>query len=165
MKKITLTVLIVYIFCGLFVKSLFAQNKGYETIKQQLENAQDKPRQPETIILPKVEYNTENMRDPFVWQIKQDLNPAPAIEEKTSAEQQVQPPPLKVTGMIWGGKFPQAIVDGKVVKAGDKVQGARIISIDKEGVKVSYYNKIFNLSSPATGQLENLKTNPAGGTK
>lgn len=154
-------VLAISLFCGLSVSCLFAQtNKGLEVVQQQIEGSQVNSQDSQTIVLPKVEYRAGVMRDPFVWQIKQDLAPS-TIQDQRQVEEKVPPPALTVSGIIWGGKFPQAIVNNKVVKVGDTLEKAQIISIGKDGVQVLFNNKIFNLLSPAVTQLQSL--NPEGG--
>jgi hypothetical protein len=62
--------------------------------------------------------------------------------------------------LIWGSSLPQAIVNNKVVKVGDKIEGAEVVSIDKQGVTVLFANKEHKLSSPAAlgPQLNAAKT-------
>jgi hypothetical protein len=60
-------------------------------------------------------------------------------------------PELKVQGVIWGGNFPQAIVNNKVLKVGDTVEGVEIKSIDKKGITVLFEGSESTISSPAAG--------------
>ncbi len=43
---------------------------------------------------------------------------------------------VKINGIIWNTDMPQAIVNDRVVRVGDDLQGAKILSIKKEGVEV-----------------------------
>jgi hypothetical protein len=64
-------------------------------------------------------------------------------------------PDLVVQGLIWGSSLPQAIINNKVVKVGDVIQGADIIDISKEGVLVLFAGTEYKLSTkPAMGRQE-----------
>ena len=94
------------------------------------------------------EYTAFNLKDPF-----EDFFASRAKEsvKKKSVETEISlnPPALTVQGLVWGGKTPQAIINDKVVKKGDNIEGAEIIDIGKDGVSVRYNGQIFKLSSPA----------------
>lgn len=107
-----------------------------------------------------VKYTAEGLRDPFESYLIKEK--AAGIKEEGAAVEQVLPS-LVVQGIIWGGSFPQAIINDKVVKIGDEVEGARILEISKEGVVVFYDNRRYDLSSPAAAGLENLKKKSEGG--
>jgi len=86
---------------------------------------------------PVVEYKSGNLRDPF--------RPLTVAREmKTEQEKKVDLIQagsdlgnFKVQGIIWGGRFPQAIVNNRVVIVGDTIDGAEILSIDKNGITLS----------------------------
>jgi len=78
--------------------------------------------------------------------------------KKNAAE--VKLPVLKVQGLIWGGNFPQAIINNKVVRVDDEVDGAKIVSIEKDGLWVSFNDKQYNLSSPVA--VTKSVKNPGG---
>lgn len=95
------------------------------------------------------EYAGSAFRDPFEPQL-----PRPVIEVQgqavpAMAEEQVQPPAITVESQISGGPIPQAIIGGKVLRAGDKVQEALIIGIAKEGVEVLYQGRTFLFPAPS----------------
>ncbi|MDD4980858.1 MAG: hypothetical protein PHC54_06315 [Candidatus Omnitrophica bacterium] len=98
----------------------------------------------------KIEYKAEKLKDPF-----QEEN----IGAEGGAEAAQKPlPALAIQGMVWGGTFPQAIINAKVVKIGDTIAGARIIDISKSGVTVLYEDKKYNLGAPlATAQDNSQK--------
>ena len=54
-------------------------------------------------------------------------------------------PALTVSGIAWGGSYPRAIINGKIVKIGDTIEGAEILEIKKEGVVVSYKGQEFTI--------------------
>jgi hypothetical protein len=102
---------------------------------------------PESSVLrQKVEYKAELLRDPFRSPIVKDI--ANAGGAKTSEVAQKKAPPLKIQGIIWGGRFNQAIINNKVVKIGDTVEGARIINIDRHRIIVFFEGEQYTLLSP-----------------
>ncbi len=99
---------------------------------------------------PQIEYTANNLRDPFKNILHKKSEEVQAIipsPEKTRVN--IVLPPLVVTGLVWGGHNPQAIINGQVVMKGDFIEGAQVIEIEKEGVTVNYRNQTFKLSSPA----------------
>lgn len=104
----------------------------------------------ETISKPEVSYSADNLRDPFQSAIKLELLKDVSETDQTAPE--VPIPGLKVQGIFWGGIFPQAIINDKVLKAGDTVDGVRIISIEKEAITAFFQNRQFKLSSNSSIQ-------------
>ncbi|MCX5707176.1 MAG: hypothetical protein NTW13_05970 [Candidatus Omnitrophica bacterium] len=96
----------------------------------------------EEVLRPKVQYLAEGLRDPFK---------SPIVKDTSYKSSEVKAlPQLNIQGLIWGGTFPQAVINNKVVKIGDTVvEGARITDISKEGVTVLYNGMTYQLSSPA----------------
>lgn len=93
------------------------------------------------------EYKAEALRDPFQsYLVKEEKK---AIVEKTVESGIQNLPPLTVQGIIWGGKVPQAIINNKVVKAGDIIEEVKITDITNNGVTVSFAGQQYNLSTPA----------------
>ena len=135
---------LIFIF-GLSRANLFAGSD--EVGKIQGPGDQEKQSAPESIIRPKIEYKAEDLRDSFA------APPEKKSEDiKKVAEPEVYrapPPTLTTQGLIWGGNIPQAIINDKVVKVGDTIQGAKIISITKDGVTLLFEGMQYNLSSPA----------------
>ena len=142
---------------GLFTTYLFAATK-LDSEMQDLEKAEkiDHRVAPEVIIRPKLEYKATGFRSPFwgPFHVKADLS---AAKKKAGEVEVVEPekplPLLKVQGVIWGGSFPQAIVNDKVVKIGDTVDGVRILSIDKENIVVFFEERKYKIPSPAAGAI------------
>ncbi len=101
---------------------------------------------PEVIVRPKVKYKTGELRDPFQSPL---IEAKPTAKREASGAAESRPPSLTVQGLVWGGNFPQAIVSNKVAKVGDTISGARVISIDKNGVTVFIEGRQYRLPSPA----------------
>jgi len=115
--------------------------------------------EPAALERPARQYTAEALRDPF-------LNPFAAKEVALGAAkkgaQSKALPSLVVQGVIWGGRLPQAIINNRVVKEGDNIEGVEIIKINQDGVLASYGAAPFNLSSPEqadTTKQEGSQTN------
>jgi hypothetical protein len=62
---------------------------------------------------------------------------APAAAQPAEAPPPPKPPALQVTGLLWGGPRPQAIIGGHVYGIGDPiVKGTTVLAIDREGILV-----------------------------
>lgn len=102
---------------------------------------------------PKVEWSSENGRDPFEDYISE--KPRDDVVQKqdqalTQKEEVVVLPGLTVQGLIWGGNRPCAIINNKVIEqGGETAEGVEITNITRQGIEVNYKGKKFNLSSPA----------------
>lgn len=110
----------------------------------------------EGIVRPKVEYKAKGLRNPFE-------QPSLGLEmESDQAEAGIKEaalPLLIVQGIIWEGNPKQAIINNKVVKVGDTLDGADIVDISKEVVIVLFAGVEYELSTmpamvrqAATGQ-------------
>lgn len=51
------------------------------------------------------------------------------------------PPALQLQGLLWGGRQPRAIINGRVYTVDDEIEGAKIISIDRRGVTIEHHGK------------------------
>ncbi len=99
---------------------------------------------------PKISYDPSGLKDPF-------KAPVIGVKDSEQAAENVQEalPALNVQGVIWGTDTPQAIVNNKVVKTGDSIEGAEIVFIDKSGIRVFFANAEHFISAPAgTGRQE-----------
>ena len=105
------------------------------------------------IVRPVVEYNSGKLRDPFrSYLIKEE--PEEVLPENTDlAKPQLDLDKLKVQGIIWGVKAPQAIINDKVLTIGDLIEGAEILSIEKKGITLSFNGAIFDLTAPGQGPV------------
>ncbi len=63
----------------------------------------------------------------------------------------VQPPNLKLQGILWGTARPQAIINRKIVSVGDIVENAEILSVSREGVMVSFNGQQYPLKLATRG--------------
>jgi hypothetical protein len=100
-----------------------------------------------------IPYTSESLRDPFQAYVQKEVAPtyrAPADEPAAAPL-----PSLKITGITWGSSYAQAIVNGKVVKAGDTIEGVQIVSISKAGLVLSYDNQQVTLPAPGADSAKN----------
>ena len=104
----------------------------------------------------KIEYKAEDLDDPFGGQEIEE----PVKEEKA----EVKPPPqLEIQGLIWGGHFPQAIVNNKVWRVGDTIEEARIVDINKEGLVIDFQGQQYNITSPGMRSSKLAQSKLEGG--
>ena len=145
------------------INNLFAE---VESKKDSPKTAGDSKAQSKSsgIVTREVEdYKGEGIRDPFKDYF--DTMPPPTQEEMGNLNAPPQSlPPLQVQGIILGARLKQAIVNNKIVKVGDTVEGVQITTIEKDGITVFFGNRSYNLSSPAAATLQESKKKPEGGS-
>jgi len=102
----------------------------------------------EIFVRPAVEYKSDKLRDPFrAYLIEEEAKEVP--QEKINLIQpELDLSQLKVQGVIWGVKTPQAIINNTILTIGDLIEGAEILTIDKKGITLSYNGAIFDLAAP-----------------
>jgi hypothetical protein len=115
-------------------------------------------------------YKADGLKDPFRARIKK--SDQPVMEEKKEEKVDKPLPLLTIEGIIWGGKFPQAIVNGQVARVGDSIMAGtanagdnvRIDAISRDGITVFFNNRTYEVSSPAKASLTNIERKAKGGT-
>ncbi|MCK9603932.1 MAG: hypothetical protein M0R66_06220 [Candidatus Omnitrophica bacterium] len=124
------------------------------------DEAKIEDRFPGIIVRPKAEFKEEGLRDPFrdYFEEAATSSSRQAGEGAPGAPPEEKLPPLKVQGIIYGGRLSQAIINDKIVKIGDNIEGAQVTNIEKDGVTVFFGHKSYNISSPAAGILKDLNT-------
>jgi hypothetical protein len=93
-------------------------------------------------------YNADGYRDPFMPQIKKEEKKKES--DDSSVGREVVIPDFSIQGMVWSSDNPQAIIDGQVLRIGDEIKEAKILSISKEGVKFLFRGKIFTAKPKVT---------------
>lgn len=114
----------------------------------------------ENIVRPKPEYKAEGLRNPFQSPFYEPVAEKPSKKQAAGVEaKEIEKPlpSLKVQGVIWGGSFPQAIINDKVVKVEDVIEGASIIGIGKDGIEVFFDKRKHKLAAPAGGAVSSKK--------
>jgi type II secretory pathway component PulC len=113
--------------------------------------------------LNEIEYKAEGLKDPFQpFEKEAEVTPQPS-EVADEVNKEIPLPSLAVQGVVWGSSLPQVIINNKVLKIGDIIEGARISSINKEGVILFYGNQQYSLSSPAAASNSDIKEKSQGG--
>jgi len=86
-------------------------------------------------------------RDPFESVLPQETA---ATSSNVTSSTDVNPPSVKIEGILWGSEQPAAIIDGEVYKVGDKLKSLNgtLCRIEKDSVFIDYNNKIFEIGSP-----------------
>ena len=105
----------------------------------------------------KVEYKAEEASDPFFTE--QEIEKP--VEEEVVEKKPL--PQLTIQGLIWGGNFPQAIVNNKVLRVGDSIEDARIVDINRDGLVLYFEGQQYNLTSPGMLNSKVAQTKPEGG--
>lgn len=133
----------------LFTNNLFAAPAGASAQMKEIEKLEASQKQrPPVVVRPRVEYKAEGLKDPFQGVKKK------ADEKSPQETVKVQLPVLTVQGIVWGSTLPQAIINNRVLKIGDTIEGARVIDVNKDGVTLFYGGQQYNLYSPAAGDLQ-----------
>lgn len=118
--------------------------------------ADDKAMPKDAPLRPQVEYKSEVLRDPFLSYLEKEKKQENIVVQQT-APVVIPPPSLTVQGIIWGGDISQAIINQKVVKIGDTIEGAKVTDINKDGIKMIFNDQELYLSSPATSKGKESK--------
>jgi len=156
MKRVKFIAAVVFLIT-VFISSLLIRHApAIQTEVEVVEKLErlERAQSVEVIVRPRVEYKAGDLKDPF-QRYKEEEIPPGAQQEGPGLS---TPPSLTVQGIIWGGRFPQAIINNKVVKVEDTIEGARVISIDKEGINLLFEGMQYNLPSPAAGARPPKKT-------
>jgi len=110
------------------------------------------------VLRPVIEYSSEDLRDPFsnLFQLAKEKKEQSIQASQESIDPQRPKPNLenfKVQGVIWGSKFPQAIINNKILGVGDLIDGVEIVSIEKKGVALSFGGMVANLAAPGNTDI------------
>ena len=127
--------------------------------------AEPRPPAPAHQVASKANTDEKSPCDPLVSLLPKPVTkPVIATKPSQAVSPVVKPPSLAISGLIWGGMRPQAIVNGKVYGVGDEVQGARIIEITREGVTVEVGGVSFTVN-PAATRRRMASTPPSRGAE
>ena len=113
-------------------------------------HGQDREEKNDDTLVTNVAYTSEDLRDPFEGYVTEE----PVSISDVAPEEDVVLPALTIAGITWGSSFPQAIINDKVVKAGDMIGDVQVISIAKEGLIFLYKKKQFILPAPGAGGVQ-----------
>ncbi len=147
----------------LSINMLFAQQEAKKEAPKAGEGSVAPAKSSSVISRDVEDYRGEGLRDPFKDYFDTMIPATDGNVIDASAASQTLPP-LQVQGVIVSAKLRQAIINDKIVKVGDSIDGVQITTIEKDGVTVFFGNRSYNLSSPAAGTLQELKKKPEGGS-
>lgn len=103
-------------------------------------------------------YTASDLRDPMKSVLPElptpDTGGGEAFAQAEVKSPAVPPPSLTVRGVLWGGPEPQAIINDEVYRVGDSVEGARILSIDANGVTIEHQgtSAFYSTTAPLTAE-------------
>lgn len=98
----------------------------------------------EIVAVREVTFGNDSLDNPFK-SLLPEKKPALEIEiETVEPEVEIKAPDIKIQGIVWGGRFPQAIINESVIKEGDILPEAiTILEIKPQEVVVLFKSKIF----------------------
>jgi hypothetical protein len=114
-------------------------------------HGQDRDEKGDDALITPVAYTSQDRRDPFEPYVIEEPQPGPI---EPVEEEEVPLPPLKISGITWGSSFPQAIINDKVVKAGEMIGQVKVVSIAKEGLVFLFRNKQYVLPAPGLAGVQ-----------
>lgn len=157
----------VFLFANIVIYFLILAAKLFAAERwEEIKRLEKEERRPPALVItrPRVRYQAEDKRDPFRLDIRPpETKPTEETIGLPTPETVVTPPVLTIQGIVWGGKLAQAIINNKVVKVGDTIEGAQIVDINQNGVEIFFSGRQYNFPSPASKNFPLKKQNLKGG--
>ncbi|MCK4912655.1 MAG: hypothetical protein KAS05_02930 [Candidatus Omnitrophica bacterium] len=102
------------------------------------------------LVFPSFVYSQSEYKDPFKSALPQGIEEVENIverQEEMGEEREDVLLNMVVQGILLEGNFPQAIIDGEVYKAGDRLKdmNGKVFRIGKSAVFISYGEKIYRI--------------------
>ena len=91
-----------------------------------------------------VNYTAFGARDPFVSLLPKGANPQEDTRRPLPAPPRQAPPALRVQGILWGGLKPEAIINERIYRVHESIEGATIMSIDAHGVTIEHQGALVS---------------------
>ncbi len=139
--------------CALFVREASAVPSQYKAMEEYKRSENAPVSGTEKIERKKVQYAAKKYPDPFKDPTALTKGAGPG----KTREGERPLPPLQVAGITWGGIFPMAIINGRVLREGDTIQGAKIIKIAEDGIIVLFDSRQHTLSAPSAAYRQQKK--------
>ena len=136
------------LFC---VENARAEHQEFKVIKE-LQKA-EKSEGPIMINVPSISYDAEGSKNPFQGYIEEELVINPNAKP---GEEKVVLPNFEIKGVVWGSSTPQVIINNKVLKVGDEIEGAKISAITKDAIILIYRERKYSLITPSAATVESL---------
>ena len=122
---------------------------------QEVTSLQDTP-QPEVASPSVVNYTAQDLRDPLksllppVPSPRTELRSTDASAPVVAQSPKPSPAVLQIQGLFWGGTQPQAIINHRVYRVGESVEGAKIVTIDRAGVTLDHQGSTLVYPAPSS---------------
>lgn len=71
-------------------------------------------------------------------------------------------PQCSITGLVWDSQKPQAILNGKIIGLGDKIESWTVTQITKDGVEITFENEKFLIGRKGMPGANSATRNPYG---
>jgi len=136
---IKLFFLMIFFLAGPYLLKASESLGGDQEFKNELDNAKN----PFEDGLPKPMVMMNNPKPTYHEEPKAIVLPMP--ESKSVAEPEVKLPDLKLQGVMVGEDIHQAIINDQVVPLFGTMEGARVVSVTKQGVELLFKGKKFFL--------------------
>ena len=146
-KLILLMLLPIFIFALAF-KVMGKANKEKEAVpaaavitSEQLQPQTMEAIKPPEAVHKTVEYTGANSPDPLKDRFNIFMTSfTPKISNLAAEEvmKQFDTSNMDIKGLIWNSDRPQAIINEQVISIGDEVNGAKLLSVNRDGIKLQY---------------------------
>jgi len=153
-QRTKIAIFLTVLLCGLFLgapgalRALAAPEKQFNELLDEADRAGARESVKKGMITrPTLEYSSQDFRDPFL-----NYLPQKAAVEVSGSETEGFTSKFKsltVEGIIWGSSMPQAIVNNRVIKIGDELEGARVTGINKDGITLLMQDREYKLGPPS----------------
>jgi len=142
------------LFLSIFFTMPYAQAESEfkKRLLQERQRAGEKQQEKVDVsfLIPEINYSSENLKDPF-----KDYLPVKPVKKEPEkrlmgdVKREIKLPGIDLQGVIWQGRIPQVIIDNNILTIGDKIKGAEIVEISREGATFLYKGVSFVVPSPA----------------
>ncbi len=143
-EKLILLMLLPILIFGLAFRVMGKANKKKETAPETAPIATEQVQEginPPEIVHKTVEYTGSGSMDPFKNKFSMFIASfTPKINNLAAEEvmRQFDASGLNIKGLIWNSDRPQALINDKVISIGDEVNGAKLLSVNRDGIKLQY---------------------------
>lgn len=130
---------IAFLFCPVFFLSCLARAQ---------QDGQVKPAE-ETVVAQQAPEHSEDDMDfgnPFQSALPEEqieIRREMEREEEAEPEEKFDDSGLKVSGLVWGEAAPKAIINDSIYGIGDEINGAKILSIGKDGILLMFKSREY----------------------
>jgi len=100
-----------------------------------------------SLVFSSFSYPQSKYKDPFKSLLPQEIKVEGERHEEIISGIEDSLPSMIVEGLLWGGDFPQVIIDGEVYRVGDRLKSidAKVFRIEQGEVFIFYGEKIYRM--------------------